>query len=915
MVCQSCGTELTDASRFCSSCGSAVDNSSAPTLDSTPRSATPRTPAPTRANAPTVPAAHPAKIPPPPPAPPRPVPGGHFPPGTVLGGRYRIVSLLGRGGMGEVYRADDLKLEQPVALKLLPAALAGDAEAQARFLREVRVARQVSHPSVCRVFDIGGADGLHFITMEYIDGEDLSTLLRRIGRLPEDKALEIARQICAGLAAAHDAGLLHRDLKPANIMIDGRGKARVTDFGLAGLAGEFSIADRSAGTPAYMAPEQFKGGEPSVRTDIYALGLVLYELFTGKRAFEAHNFQELARLREQGTITNPSSHVKDIDPLVERVILRCLEAHPAMRPKSALAVAAALPGGDPLAAALAAGETPSPAMVAAAGDETAIRPRTAVLLLTAALVVLAGSLALVPYATDLSLSPVEKSPEALLDRAHELAGDFGYSAHPTDSASYFSLNYDFLRYQAHVPFRERTPALYSISPGAYTFLYRQSPRPMRPLRINGVITQSDPAPEVSGMLLLYLDSHGQLLRLQGVPPQIDESLPPATPPNWNDLFEAAGLDPARFTAVPPRWVPSEVYDTRVAWEGTRADVPNIKLHVTAAAFHGKVTYFGVFGPWVRPSREEEAPRSTAARVGLVATVSICIFIAIGAIIFARRNVRQGRGDSKGAIRVSGAVALGAMVAWTLHSHYVADATEQLALFFNGVAASLLGGFLAWVLYIALEPFVRRNKPQLLISWSRLLSGQYRDPLVGRDLVAGGFGGSLMAWAVIVDSAIPHWFDFPGETPLSMVSASIGPPPEALAGLLSILLSAVVSALIVLTVLFLLRVLVRIEWLSVVLTGVFILLTSLGTENFKLELPAALVTAAIVVFILLRFGILALLFAYVFSDLILAAPFTFDFSRWYAARGAFVLVLIVAAWLWGFRLALAGRPVFSRALGE
>ncbi|HMD32362.1 MAG TPA: serine/threonine-protein kinase, partial [Candidatus Acidoferrales bacterium] len=321
---------------------------------------------------------------------PRPAAGGHFPPGTVLGERYRIVSILGRGGMGEVYRADDLKLEQAVALKVLPEALANDKEAQARFMREVRVARQVSHPNVCRVFDIGEADGLHFITMEYIDGEDLSTLLRRIGRLPSDKALEIARQICAGLAAAHDAGLLHRDLKPANIMIDGRGKARVTDFGLAGLAGEIAVADRTAGTPAYMAPEQFKGGEPSVRTDIYALGLVLYELFTGKRAFDAKNFQELARQREQGTVTNPSSHVKDIDPLVERVILRCLDAHPGSRPASALAVAAALPGGDPLAAALAAGETPSPAMVAAAGNETAIRPRTAWLLLIGALVFLAG---------------------------------------------------------------------------------------------------------------------------------------------------------------------------------------------------------------------------------------------------------------------------------------------------------------------------------------------------------------------------------------------------------------------------------------------------------------------------------------------------------------------------------------------
>ncbi|MGH7339393.1 MAG: serine/threonine-protein kinase, partial [Candidatus Rokuibacteriota bacterium] len=135
--------------------------------------------------------------------------GGRFSAGTILANRYRIVGLVGRGGMGEVYRADDLKLGQQVALKFLPAALAADAGRLARFHNEVRVARQVSHPNVCRVYDIGEVDGQVFLSMEYIDGEDLATLLRRIGRLPRDKAVEIARQLCAGLAAAHDRGVLH----------------------------------------------------------------------------------------------------------------------------------------------------------------------------------------------------------------------------------------------------------------------------------------------------------------------------------------------------------------------------------------------------------------------------------------------------------------------------------------------------------------------------------------------------------------------------------------------------------------------------------------------------------------------------------------------------------------------------------
>src|SRR5258706_15541753 len=189
-----------------------------------------------------------------------------FVPGEMLAERYRIVGLLGKGGMGEVYRADDLKLGQPVALKFLPDHLLSDGAALARFHREVRVARQVSHKNVCRVYDIGEIDGRHFLSMEFIKGEELASLLRRIGRLPQDKAIQLARQICAGLAAAHDAGVLHRDLKPANIMIDGEGNARVLDFGLAGLVGEFGGQDKKTGTPAHLAPAKLRGKNQTTKS-------------------------------------------------------------------------------------------------------------------------------------------------------------------------------------------------------------------------------------------------------------------------------------------------------------------------------------------------------------------------------------------------------------------------------------------------------------------------------------------------------------------------------------------------------------------------------------------------------------------------------------------------------------------------
>src|ERR1017187_588499 len=178
--------------------------------------------------------------------------------------RRRIVALLGKGGMGEVYRADDLTLGQQVALKFLPPAMARNEDALRRFHNEVRIARKVSHPNVCRVYDLGEVDGHLFLSMEYVDGEDLGSLLRRIGRLPPDKALEIARKLCAGLAAAHDQGVLHRDLKPANVMLDSRGQVLLTDFGLAGLADQISGVDVRSGTPAYMAPEQLAGKEVTI---------------------------------------------------------------------------------------------------------------------------------------------------------------------------------------------------------------------------------------------------------------------------------------------------------------------------------------------------------------------------------------------------------------------------------------------------------------------------------------------------------------------------------------------------------------------------------------------------------------------------------------------------------------------------
>src|SRR5262245_15234970 len=359
-----------------------------------------------------------------------------FTPGAIIAGRYRLVALLGRGGMGEVYRADDLTLDHPVALKFLPEG-AVDAAHLAQFHNELRIARQVSHKNVCRLYNLGEADGRRFLTMEYVDGEDLASLVRRIGRLPPDKAIEIARQLCAGLAAAHERGVLHRDLKPANVMLDGEGHVRITDFGLAVAAGDANAV--RAGTPQYMAPEQLAGQQATIKSDIYALGLVLFEIFTGKRAYDAKTLHDLMQLHESGTITTPSSVVRDLDPVVERVILRCLERDPGRRPGSALAVAAALPGANPLADALAAGETPSPELLIAAGETEAlpILPAAAMTLgFVITLLVFAG---LAPRASIPGLVPLDKPTDVLADRAEQIVAALGYSDPVVDRARGFTL--------------------------------------------------------------------------------------------------------------------------------------------------------------------------------------------------------------------------------------------------------------------------------------------------------------------------------------------------------------------------------------------------------------------------------------------------------------------------------------------
>jgi serine/threonine-protein kinase len=833
-------------------------------------------------------------------------------PGTILADRYRIAGLLGRGGMGEVYRADDLKLAQPVALKFLPDHLLSDGAALARFHREVRVARQVTHKNVCRVYDIGEIDGRHFLSMEYIKGEELSSLIRRIGRLPQDKALQLARQICAGLAAAHDIGFVHRDLKPANIMIDGEGNARILDFGLGGLVDEFAEEEIRAGTPAYMSPEQIEGGEQTVQSDIYSLGLVLYELFTGKRAFEAPSLQELIKLRRSDTTpTTPTSLVKDLDPAIEKIIDRCLRKNPQDRPASALQVAAALPGGDPLAAALAAGETPSPEMVAAAPTEGVLKPAVALSLLAVFVVCLAASCWATKNGFIYRVAPLNQSPEVLRARAREVISRLGYNDAVLDSADGFFIKNDQLAYTAASDGSvNRWDRLRTEKPAPYRFWYRESPRYLD--TDEGFVGPGNPSMVVSGMTIIYLDSDGRLHWLLHVPPQRESNPVTQNPPDWSSLFHDAGLDIARFEKVPSTWVPQHAYDERVAWDGAEPSRADQKVHIEAAAFHGKPVYFETIYAWDQPTREVVSAESGTDRVFIISVIAIFLIALVGSALIARRNLRLGRGDIRGALRLGFVYFLVRLLFWVFEAHHSGSVDGEFNLLISYLSLATFTGFYLWLLYVAIEPFLRRRWPHRIISWSRVLRGEFRDPLVGRDLLIGAASAGPIILATVLRTTVLRWLGKSFELNMNPGSTRIG--SQLVARLSAQMGAGVFLSLIIFFLLFMLVVMLRKEWIA--LGVLVIILTAFGTlvSGGSLTLiPASLFSALVLIFILYRYGLLALAGALFFSHLFVFYPMTSDLRAWYATDFIIGAALCVALAGFACYTSMAGQKIFGGKL--
>jgi serine/threonine-protein kinase len=389
-----------------------------------------------------------------------------------------------------------------------------------------------------------------------------------------------------------------------------------------------------------------------------------------------------------------------------------------------------------------------------------------------------------------------------------------------------------------------------------------------------------------------------------------ELSPPRIPtPDWSAVLAVAGLDPALFHPAPPRWSSPFDADAHVAWEGSLPRDPKTPIRVEAASYRGRLVYFELLGPWSHPERMQERAKSIGQKVGFGMFFSTVIAALVIGGVLARRNLRLGRGDKAGALRVSLVVFALLILQWLFSGHMVVDPGE-LDLIVGSVSRSCFWALLFGVMYLALEPYVRRRWPDVLISWNRIVAGRFRDPLVGRDLLIGVVAGAFVAVAIQLSQALPAWFDVSGMTPQ--------PPKEmalsGIGGLLSSVIDsqvyAVMFGVVQLFVILLVGFVVRRRGAAVAVGGFLLLLFRFPTENIPVELPFAVLTTIVVVGTLFRFGLLSLVTVGFVNELLTRQPLTLDPSRWYFGYGMLAVAITMGLLVYGFHGSLGGQKAFG-----
>jgi len=844
--------------------------------------------------------------------------GGRFVTGAILGERYRIVGRLGKGGMGDVYKAEDLKLGQQVAMKFLPEGLSSDNVALTRLINEVKIARAVSHPNVCRVYDIGDINGQHFISMEYVDGEDLASLLRRIGRIPGDKGVQLAKQMCAGLQAAHEKGVLHRDLKPANIMIDGRGSVRIMDFGLAGLAVDLRTEKSRAGTPAYMAPEQLAGKGLTVRSDLYSLGLVLFELFAGKPVYRPESLADLMRMHEQ-PLADLSAVQADVDPAIDRMVMRCLERDPDMRPSSAVVVSVGLSGGDPLAAALAAGETPSPELVAASGAQGRLLTPIAAALLAAISIAVIAVAALNPKVKLFAHLPMDRSAEFLSQRASEILGSLSPRGAQDgfDEASGFNLDTELVSTLQTKGKNAPWDALDSGQPAVMRYWLRRSTSPMVGPTALGEINDATP-----GVNTVVLDVQGRLVHFVSpvVADAADGTKRDAAPPtgssptpDWPAALRFAGIEPAKADPLADaKFTPPVYADTTMSWEAPGPAGGSSRVRVHGAALGSRVVFLSVSDAGVIVKR---APIEFGGWTSVVMVLCAAAMLLGGPLALAWWNVSKGRGDRKGAWRLAGVTVVINLLGWLLAARYSAAAESVTAALITAAGAALLWGAVGWMYYIAIEPLIRRRWPQAIVSWSRLLSGGWRDPLVGREVLIGTLLG--VGWVVLVQSLYLVLLKPAGVAPRGVELDALMGTRQTLGAIFGTFNAALVVTLVIALVCILPKLIFR-GPLHVFGNALQFILLSLGFAVLLSEQTGGGDNSSVAIVgllagvgcgaILARFGILTLLVACLSAGLLTRFPIWLGCPAWLTLASYLPMACVISLGVYGFMIAKGAQPI-------
>jgi len=694
-------------------------------------------------------------------------------------------------------------------------------------------------------------------------------------------------------------------------MLDERGQVRITDFGLAAVAGTVESRDIRSGTPGYMAPEQWAGEEVTERSDIYSLGLVLYELFTGARARSDPTEDE---------ITPPSAFVSDIDPRVEKLILQCLCREPEGRPASANAVRLALPGKDQLAAAVARGETPAPALVAEAGEYDGLPASIAWTCLGLVVLALAGIVWMAGQSRLAGIVPLPKSPEVLIADAREILRSLGYPTPERDSTFGFTRDTSYIDELLR---EERSPDWWRLlargEPNVFRFWYRESPQYLVPHRITEFFpAQHDPPLAVPGMVSVELDTRGRLRRLAAVPPERDDSNA-SMEVDWGPLLSAAALEPSDLRPAEPRWLPAAHADRRAAWEGVFPEAKEIPIRIEAAAHRGRVVAFRVLEPWAQPAgmtsdgwvRAADVVPSTSGRI---AHVSFHFLFMLTLAVLAHRNWKLGRSDRKRAFRLSTVLFVMMMSHWLLAAHHVPDGS-QLQIFFGGLYRAFFVFGLGGLLYLALEPYARKLWPRSLVSWVRLLDGRFRDPIVGRDVLVGTVQGVGFALVFCLARMLPLWLgatpprpDLPRHPAELLALRGVR---ESVAELIAVQINIATHVLFLFIALLLLRLIFRKTWLAVGIHGILYVFVYGSGFGY---LPTAIgITAWHIVFF--RFGWVSTFVATLTTDALGGFPLTADPFAWHAHASFLLIGFFLALAIYGFKTSLGKRPVFRDLLGD